>query len=151
MNQKLFTMITLCSLMTLSGCDNEKESNYPKDKDGNPTNLMPESTKTLEFNTETIVSQVNKTLPDLMYYDHHFDSASKGGDNQVNYYFSRTQTTAEQMIADGFEKTQKEEDCKTYNSSTAWYYEECRKRNISIQFHWRDNTGKEVFSHVCGK
>ena len=48
-----------------------------------------------------------------------------------------------------FAKTQKEADCKEYKTSTAWYYEECRKRNISIEFHWNDNAGKEVCKHVC--
>lgn len=150
MNLKLITVMTMISLMGLMGCGNNEPAGYPKDENGNPTNLMPESKKTLEFNAETIVSQLNKELPDLMYYDYHFDSASKGGENQVNYYFSRTKTTAEQMKADGFDKTQPAEDCNAYKTSTAWYYEECRKRNISIEFHWRDKSGEEVFSHTCG-
>mgnify|MGYP003436843664 CR=1 FL=1 len=149
MKRKLITGITVLVLFGIIGCGSNDKSHYPKDKDGNPTNKITENTKVPEFNAATIVSQLNKSLPDMMYYDYHFDSARTASTSQVNYYMSRTKTAAEKMITDDFAKTQKEADCKEYKTSTAWYYEECRKRNISIEFHWNDNAGKEVCKHVC--
>ena len=149
MKRKLIVSMLTVSFITLIGCNSNDKSKYPIDEDGNPTNLRPESKKVLELNAETIASQLNKNLPDMMYYDYHFDSARMASTNQVNYYMSRTKTTAATMITEEFAKTQKEADCKAYKTSTAWYYEDCRKRNISIEFHWSDSTGKEVCKHVC--
>ncbi|MBK8311098.1 MAG: hypothetical protein IPL04_09600 [Chitinophagaceae bacterium] len=149
MKRKLMVGMFALSFIAMIGCNSNDKSKHPTDKDGNPTNLMPESRKSLEFNAETIVSQLNKNLPDIWYYDYHFDSARTASTSQVNYYMSRTKTAAEKMITDDFAKTQKEADCKEYKTSTAWYYEERRKRHISIEFHWNDNAGKDVCKHVC--
>ena len=122
---------------------------YPKDENGNPTNLIKDKTPALEFNIETIVSQLNKNLPDPMLYDFHFDRVTQQGANQINFYYSRPKTDAAEMTAKNFAKTQEEMDMDMYKNSTAWYYEECRKRNIKIEFHYSDKDGKEFCKHLC--
>lgn len=137
-----FFLLVLC----IVGCTN---SPYAKDKDGNITNLVPDKEKPLEFTIENIVSQLNKSLPDPMYYDFHFDKVSQQGADQINFYYSRPKTESSEMALKDFAKTQQEDDCKTYKTSTAWYFEECRKRNINIEFHYSDKTGKEFCKHLC--
>lgn len=134
------------SVFYIVSCNN---SPYPNDKNGNPTNLVPDKEKPLEFNIENIVSQLNKSLPDPMFYDFHFDSVTQQGANQINFYYSRPKTDASEMKANNFAKTQQEDDCKTYKTSTAWYFEECRKRNIGVEFHYSDKAGKEFCKHLC--
>src|SRR6218665_3215764 len=114
--------------LCIVGCNNAP---YQRDANGNPTNLVADKEKPLEFTIENIVSQLNKSLPDPMFYDFHFDSVSRQGDNQINFYYSRPKTDASEMAAKNFSKTQQEDDCKTYKTSTAWYFDECRKRNIN--------------------